>query len=171
MKHVLDSIIKVTIVYTDYFTTMSIMKQTSLFSSSINKLNLHLIHASQYISQFNLNIQWKPDWKNVISDALSQLLNQLNQKIKQESEGVLNEIFTYHYIIVKMINKYKKELKETYSQDWQWERITDLLKVSVKQQSENSDFDSDNLKTDLEVKGVQFIWWNELLYYIKNDDY
>ena len=70
-----------------------------------------------------------------------------------------------------MTNEYKKELKEAYSQDQQWERITDLLKVSAKQQSENSDFDSDNLKTDLEVKGVQFIQWNELLYYMKNDDY
>ena len=70
-----------------------------------------------------------------------------------------------------MINEYKKELKEVYSQDWHWERITDLLKVLVKQQSENSDFDSDNLKTDLKVKEVQFIWWNELLYYVKNDDY
>ena len=133
------------------------MKQTSLSSSSINKLNLHLIYASQYISQFNLNIQWKPGWKNVISDALSWLLNQLNEKIKQKSKRVLNEIFTYHYIIVEMTNKYKKELKGVYSQDQQWERITDLLKVSVKQQSENSDFDSDDLKTDLEVKGVQFI--------------
>ena len=53
----------------------------------------------------------------MISDALSQLLNQLNEKIKQKSEGVLNEIFTYHYIIVKMTDEYKKELKEVYSQD------------------------------------------------------
>ena len=45
------------------------------------------------------------------------------------------------------------------------------MKVLVKQQSENSDFDSDDSKTDLEVKEVQFIWWNELLYYIKNNDY
>ena len=51
----------------------------------------------------------------MVSDALSQLLNQLNEKIKQESEGVLNKIFTYHYIIVEMINEYKKELKEVYS--------------------------------------------------------
>ena len=56
-----------------------------------------------------------------------------------------------------MANEYKKELEGAYSQDWQWEKITDLLKVSVKQQSKNSDFDSHDLKTDLEVKGVQFI--------------
>ena len=144
VKHVLDSIMKVTIVYTDYSATTNIVKQISLFSLLINKLNLHLIHASQYISQFNLNIWCKLDWKNVISDALSQLLNQLNKKIKQESERVLNKIFIYHYIIVEMTDKYKKELKEVYNQDQQWERITDLLKVSVKQQSKNSDFDSDN---------------------------
>ena len=107
----------------------------------------------------------------MVSDALSQLLNQLNEKIKQESEGVLNEIFTYHFIIVEMTDEYKKELKEVYSQDWQWERTPDLLKVSAKQQSENSDFDSDDSKTDLEVKEVQFIWQNELLYYMKKDDY
>ena len=93
----------------------------------------------------------------MVSDALSHLLNWLNKKIEQESEGVLNEIFIYHYIIVEMTDEYKKELKEVYSQDWQWERITDLLKVSAKQQSKNSDFDSDDSKTDLEVKGVQFI--------------
>ena len=107
----------------------------------------------------------------MVSDALSCLLNWLNEKIEQESEGVLNEIFTYHYIIVEMTDKYKKELKGVYSQDWQWERITDLLKVLVKQQSKNPDFDLDDLKINLEVKEVQFIWWNELLYYMKNDDY
>ena len=171
VKHVLDSTMKATIVYTNHFTTTSIMKQTLLFSSSINKLNLCLVHASQYISQFNLNIWWKSGWKNMVPDALSQLLNQLNEKIEQESEGVLDEIFTYHYIIVEMTNEYKKELKEAYSQDQQWERITDLLKVSVKQQSENSDFDSDNSKINLEVKEVQFIQQNGLLYYVKNDDY
>ena len=118
VKHVLNLIIKVIIVYTNYSATTNIVKQISLFSLSTNKLNLYLIYASQYISQFNLNIWWKSGWKNVISDALSWLLNWLNEYIKQESERVLNEIFTYHYIIVEIITKYKKELKETYSQDW-----------------------------------------------------
>ena len=51
----------------------------------------------------------------MILDVLSQLLNQLNEKIKQKSERVLNKIFTYHYTIVEITNKYKKELKEVYS--------------------------------------------------------
>ena len=47
------------IIYIDHSTVMSIFKQTSLTTFNTNKLNLHLIRASQYFSSFNIVIRHK----------------------------------------------------------------------------------------------------------------
>ena len=43
---------KLTIVYTDYVATTSLAAQIILITSNTDKLNLWLIYASQYLSQF-----------------------------------------------------------------------------------------------------------------------
>ena len=47
--------------YTNYLITVSIVKQINLISFLINKLNLRLIKASQYLSQFKFDIRYKSD--------------------------------------------------------------------------------------------------------------
>lgn len=42
------------IIYTDHLAIVQISKQSTLNSSSIDQLNLHLIHTSQYIQQFQI---------------------------------------------------------------------------------------------------------------------
>ena len=61
------------IIYTDYSAVMSISWQISLLLLSINKLNLHLVQASQYLLQFNLKVRHKAEKSNIVSDALSYL--------------------------------------------------------------------------------------------------
>ena len=45
--------------YTNYLTIINIVKQINLTLFLINKLNLRLIKASQYLSQFKFNIRYK----------------------------------------------------------------------------------------------------------------
>ncbi len=50
-----------TVIFTDHSATTSIAKQTSLTMMIFtDKLNLQLIHASQYLSQFDLDVRHKP---------------------------------------------------------------------------------------------------------------
>ena len=73
-RHLIEVAEEPTIVLTDHSCTVSIAKQNTLSSSSTDKLNLRLIRASQYLSQFRLDIQHKPGKEHVVPDALSRLL-------------------------------------------------------------------------------------------------
>ena len=50
-----------------------IVKQISLTTSFMNKLNLCLIQAAAYIQQFQLEIHHKSEKQNTVSDTLSRL--------------------------------------------------------------------------------------------------
>ena len=63
-----------TVIYTDHSAMVQISKQSTLNSSSIDQLNLCLIHTSQYIQQFWIQCHHKPGKNNLITDMLSQLL-------------------------------------------------------------------------------------------------
>ena len=70
--HMLKSAEKLTIVYTDYFTTLSIVCQFSLTSmTSLDKLNLQLVWVSEYLQRFCLDIWHKMSKINIVSDTLS----------------------------------------------------------------------------------------------------
>ena len=77
-----------TIVYTDHQATTDIVKATSLNSSSTDKLNLRLIRASQYASQFHMEVLHKPGPLNIVPDALSRLLEKWDDE--DEEEGILD---------------------------------------------------------------------------------
>lgn len=65
---------KPVVALTDHAGTTSIATQTSLTSSSTDKLNNRLTRASQYLSQFrNLRVVYKPGREHVVPDALSRL--------------------------------------------------------------------------------------------------
>ena len=58
------------IVYTDYTVSVNLAYSFILFTSFCDKLNLHLVQASQYLSFFPLNVQHKSDSTNTVPDAL-----------------------------------------------------------------------------------------------------
>ena len=120
------------IIYIDYFAIVSIFKQIILIISFIDKLNLRLIRASQYLFNFNITLRHKVDKSNVILNILFRLsthtaqMNDVNKKeilnilydysIKIANEK-LNDIFiqvTYHVILIKMLNDFKQRLKRVY---------------------------------------------------------
>lgn len=58
----------------NYDASSSIVKQIKLTSSNIDRLNIKLVRASIYLSQFRLNVHHRFDKFNLMSNALSRLL-------------------------------------------------------------------------------------------------
>ena len=71
------------------------MKQTSLTSSSVDRLNLRSVQSSQYLSHFNLEVRYKPGKRHTIPDALSRLMNSsaTERGAVTSEEGTLDDIF------------------------------------------------------------------------------
>ena len=120
------------IIYIDHFAIVLIFRQIIWIITFINKFNLRLIRASQYLFNFNITLRHKADKSNVISDALFQFsahIIQMNDVNKKEILNILydysvkvineklNDIFiqmTYHVILIKMFNNFKQRLKRVY---------------------------------------------------------
>jgi RNase H-like domain found in reverse transcriptase len=56
IRHMIEAA-KRTIVYTDHASNVSIVLQTTLRTANMDKLNPRLIRASQYLSQFTLDVK------------------------------------------------------------------------------------------------------------------
>lgn len=97
IHHMLKSAEKLMIIYTDHFTTLNIVQQFSLTSITfINKMNLQLVCASEYLQRFCLDVQHKANKVNIVSDTLSWLissntstLNSLNQSLNDLTVNTL----------------------------------------------------------------------------------
>lgn len=131
------------IIYTDHSAAVQIARQTTLSTSSTDKLNLRLVRASQYLSGFNLSIRHKAGKKNVVPDALSRL--QGIDEAPQEKQAVLESLYgtpvelseqsaiteptlVHHMTLVEMSDDFKARLIKAYDQDAQWKKVLDLLK-------------------------------------------
>ena len=63
-------------VQTDHSAILNIFKQSSIVSTtSMMRINIHLIHASQFLRQFRLNVTHKPKKEYILLDALSRLVS------------------------------------------------------------------------------------------------
>ena len=147
-----------TIIYTNHFAAISIFRQTTLITTSIDKFNLRFVRVSQYLFNFNLTIRHKTDKFNVISDALSRLSNASQSNVKNKVE-ILNVLYdhhvdfsndelrfatfqnmsaiAYHIILMKMSDDFKKRLKTVYVSDTQWIKILAVIFPSASDQTEN----------------------------------
>ena len=93
IRHMVESSEQPTIVYTDHAATLSIVKQTSLNTVSVEKLNLRLIRASEYLQRFRLDVRYKPGRTHFMPDALSRLASRETRRQSAEREnGVLDTL-------------------------------------------------------------------------------
>ena len=117
-------------VYTDHSATVSIVRHISLSSSSVDKLNLRLIRASQYLSQFRLDIRYKPGKQHIVPDALSRPISDLaiEKGMPTFEEGTLDEVFAFNDFLIEMSDDSKTRLRDSYSADKNWLNILDLLR-------------------------------------------
>lgn len=110
IRHLVESITTITVIYTDHDATLEIIKQITLFISSTDRLNLRLIRASNYVQRFNLNIRHKSDRLHLISNALSRLSTQLF--VSEINESELNVLFTAS--LVEMTSEFRKRIITDY---------------------------------------------------------
>ena len=118
-QHLIEASAKLIIIFTDHSVIMSIVKQMSLSSSVTDKLNLRLIQASQYLSQFCLNVHHRLRKQHVISDALFRLLNEsvIIREDAESEEGTLDEVFMLTVSLIELSDDFRKKIKKSYQKD------------------------------------------------------
>ena len=129
-----------TIVYIDHVINTIIVKQTKLTFNSVDKLNLKLIRASIYLSQFRLKIFHRIDKFNVVFDAFNRLStsrhsvsNTTIDNLDIESyhaffESSKNDvIYVYNESLLVMFDDFRKQLLIDYKNDKTWKSIYDML--------------------------------------------
>lgn len=106
-----------TIIWTDHSSIPHIADQTKLSSTNVDKLNLRLIRASTYISQFNIAIKHKAGREHIIPDTLSRLPSTLNRALKTVTQTT--EVHAYAGTTVELSEAFKERILEAYkTQKW-----------------------------------------------------
>ena len=67
----IESAKRIKVILTNYVANAFIVKQTTLNSENIDKLNLKLVRISAYFLQFDIDVRYKADKVNIMSNALS----------------------------------------------------------------------------------------------------
>ena len=113
-----------TIIYTDHGANSAIASQIKLSTINIDKLNMKLIRAFTYLSQFNLDIRHRSDKFNVISDALSRLSTKfifsvIDSLDLDSYDSVTKSSIDHVYNISLMImsNEFRQKLIVEYNED------------------------------------------------------
>lgn len=128
-RHLVEATELPTIVYTDHGASLGIAKQTTLSTSSTDKLNLRLVRASDYIQRFQLIIKHKPGKQHIVPDALSRLNADNKDGSLADHDGELDVLFTSS--LVEMSKEFRNGIIAGYNKDPFWKKV---LQILVKQQ-------------------------------------
>ena len=128
IRHMAETAPK-TIVYTDHGAALGLAKQTTLTTSSTDKMNLRLVRASDYVQRFrDLEFRHKPGVSHIVPDALSRL-PRIDSK-RDDSEGVLDTLWTHAYnttVLVEMSDEFRTRMLEGYRKDSAWKKVIEVL--------------------------------------------
>ena len=142
IRHMIETIKSIIVVFTNHVVNTFIAKQTTMNSNNTDKLNLRLVRAFVYLSQFRLKMKYKSEKNHVVSNALSRLTSD-NEQIDKSSEDRL-DLNTYHEKIIDPSNNFdcyalqetliamsknlKKEIKNEYQREKTWRNMIEMLK-------------------------------------------
>ena len=124
-----------TTVNIDHSAIIGIDNNISLNTTSIDKLNLRLIRASEYLQQFNLKLVHIKGKSNIVSDALSRLTNVNAPMINLNKDSAeLDEIENYRYeaMILEIEPGFKEKIIEGYKLDPHFTIIIETVEENVK---------------------------------------
>lgn len=126
----------ITIIYTDHFAAVFIVCQLSLNTININKLNLWLVQASEYLQRFCLNVQYKFDKINIVSDTLSHLTSceywSKTDELFLDALHKANTVSTYMNTLIKMSEDFWKHMMNGYETEPQWQHIINIIQQNKK---------------------------------------
>lgn len=128
VRHMVDTAPK-TIIYTDHGSALGLAKQTTLTTSSTDKMNLRLVRASDYVQRFqNIEFRYKMGSSHIVPDALSRLPRKDVEV--DESKGQLDQLWAHAYsttALVEMSTEFKDRLLQGYQEDRGWRRVIEVL--------------------------------------------
>ena len=142
-----------TIVYIDHDATLNIAKQTTLFTSFIDKLNLRLVRASDYIQRFDLIIRHKSDKLHIVSNALSRFSS--ISVFEQNFESELNVLFTIS--LIEIDNVFKARIVNDYVKNSDWQKIIKVIEIAEKNHIKISFVRNQRLIFRKEIEDFSFI--------------
>ncbi len=156
LRHLINSSTRPTIIYTDHSAAIWIARQTSLIITSTNKLNLRLVRASAFLSQFDLDVRFRPGKEHVVADALSRLPQQDNlaqglDEFLDAQVASTEATHVYNATLIEMSEGFRKAIQTGYQRDQRWTRLAPLIKEDVS-------------------PGVQFVWRDGLIYFVDSLD-
>ena len=118
IRHMIESFKAFLIFYTDHETSLEIARQTSLTTFSIDKLNLRLVRAFDYIQKFDIFIRHKLEIIHIVSDALSRLSSITISITQDEKLDVLFVAF-----MTEMSENFRKRMLDEYVTNDDWQRV------------------------------------------------
>jgi hypothetical protein len=127
IRHLIESSRnQLTIIFTNHSTLTEIIRQTSLSTFNIDKLNLRLVKVSQYLSTLSLDIRIKSEKFHIISNALSRLFSIMN--IDQSSFDEKDVLEDLQYDLDAMLVQSISEIN-TFFYDTKFVLIHDYLDI------------------------------------------
>lgn len=142
IRYMIDAVKNTTIMFIDHSINSSIVSRITMNSDNTDKLNLRLVKALTYFSQFKLKVWYKIDKFNVISDALFKLSATKNAKDSSKMNAlnlntyhaeiedifILNTIHAFQETLISMTKEFKRKLREEYLENKSWKKILNMLK-------------------------------------------
>ena len=153
IRHMIEAAELPIIVYTDHSVTVFIICQTFMNTTLMKKLNLQLIHTSEYLQWFCLNICYKPDKTNIIPDILSRLTS--HDYWFKLNESSLNALHTsimsiYANTLVEIFSSFCEWIIHSYMKShWKW--VIDMIEW--------------NNELDTNTVTLSYTWIWSLVYY------
>lgn len=134
LRHLIEGI-GPTLLYTDHKPAADILSSTTLKTSSSVRMNLRLIRASQFVSQYpSIRIIYRPGKHNVNADALSRLvkLRTIHEPPPANDEGVYGFLTT----VVGVSMSTLRLLEQGYAEDPHLRLIYDNIRKKMKLRDE-----------------------------------
>jgi hypothetical protein len=91
----------------------------------VDKLNLRLVRALQYLSQFRLDVRYRPGRQHIVPDALSRLL--ATEGLGDSKTDTLEEPFIFNTTVIELAEDFHKRLVQACETDKHWAAIRSLL--------------------------------------------
>lgn len=125
IRHLVESSKHPTIIQTDHSAILDTMKQSSITSTtSIMRMNIRLVRASQFLRQFPLDVRHKPGKEHIVPDTLSRLTS-TNKSSLSSSHDELDTLFTT--TLIEMAPTFLEGLVQGYQEDDFWVRTVRIM--------------------------------------------
>ena len=161
IRHLIEGSRHPTVMFTDHALDPSIVKQTSLSSSNTDKLNLRLIRASTYLSQFRLDIRYKPGKDHIVPDALSRLPSNASSRAAPDIldissyhssvKDVSDSAYAFQGSLAVMSADFKNRVLEGYLKEKSWTKIKKMLE-GLKERSDKENDNDSKTGIDFEIE-------------------